>query len=412
MSNNKQNQLLFFLNLIQGNFGISLFSIALAFFVLEQTHSAKQMALTFAFSYLQLFLVPIATTWFDRCKLKIPLILLCVLRAALVLAFVLLLKSPKIFWIYFLAFADSALVTIYNPINQALIPFIFPKHLLNKGNGIYVLIRSGISALGFLLGGVIVAACGPKSAMLIYAINCLLGGLLLAYIDLSSLKTIAENTKKIHRKFTGDFITCCKIIFAHKQLLIIIIAAFFLNTFVFSLFDVQLPFYMTQIGKGANGVGMFNTWLVLGVAFGGLSMAALGSRFKIADALLASLFITIPAFLGLMIATSYPILLCFVFLLGFATGIYDCCGLLYVQKTTPLAYMAGMNGLQFVLVQIGKPIFLFLGSGLIAKFTMNQLYLFGVIISIATIIVWLTNENMRNITSNREENLVKCDQKS
>lgn len=383
----KKNWALFFINISQSNIAASLYSIALSFLVLEQTHSAKQMALTFAFSYLPIFLVPFASTWFDLLALKIPLVAVSLLRCAVAVLIIALYNSLNVFWIYFLAFAESALLSIYNPANQAIIPLIFPKSLLSQSNGAYVLIKNGLPALGFFFGGLIVGTLGTKAALIFYALSCFISAGLLLFIKIPRFSPKDDSHAK---NFFSNFVLGLKIIGQHRKILFLIISAFCLNTFVFSIFDVLLPFYMTHLGKGANGVGLFNAILGLGIAVGGLGMMFFGKIFKINQGMLLSFIFLAITFFCLTQINTYILTLSFIFIVGILVGIFDCFGLLLVQQNAPLNCMARINGLVFSLVQMGKSIYMFLGASMIAHLTMQNLYWFGLIIAVFSGTLWLT----------------------
>lgn len=379
------NYLLFFFNLAQSDIGGSLFTIALSFLVLQQTNSAKEMAITFGFRYLPILLVPVATTWFDLLALKKPLIWLSVLRAVLIFAVVLLLNTHSIYYLYFLAFTEAILVALYSPTNQALIPHIFPKQLLNKSNGVFILTKKSISALGFLFGGIFVSAYSPKTTLIIYAISCLFGALIIFNITFPAITEIVA--KPSFKKVYMDFIFGMKIVLKNKNLLALIIVACIANI-IFSLIDVQLPFYMTQIGKGANGVGLFNTCIEIGTGLGGLYAFFYGAKSTPNRDMLLYIFVTLCAFLGLISSNNFFVFLSFSLLLGFSVGVFDCVGMIITQKTMPLHCIARATGIIFSLVQIGRPLFLFLFNNLISTITMHQIYYIGFGSGIATLFVW------------------------
>lgn len=386
-----KNFLLLLLYVLQGNFGGALFSVALAFLTLQLTGSVSKMAITLGLNYLPRLLLPFTSTWLDRVYIKPLLLILNASRGLIITTFCLsLLIHPKCVWlIYAISFIDTAISVTYEPALDKLLTTIVKRELLNRSNGI-IFFTSGVTdVFGLLLGGLLVAKLGATLVAMLYGINIFFATLPLVFLDMSrhrqDNKLLAKKQQQSFYAAIGDGL---RLIFNTRILFIIALVYFVVDALVSAPFEILLPIHMNQIGKGEVGYSLFSTWNVVGTVAAGALVMCLGNKLKENKGMLFAILGFAFGLAVMALWRSFNASLCCAFILGTSSTLANLYAVTIVQKTVAFSHLGRTMGNLNCLSTLGKPVVLFLFSGVLAKISLNELVIFGAILCLVMMCLW------------------------
>lgn len=162
--------------------GDAVFLVALAFAVLEVANSPAALGgVLAAGSIVMVATLVVSGVWADRLprfRLMVGSDLVCALSQAL-LAFLLLSGQASLAAVMALHCCFMAAAAFFQPALSGVVPQLLPAEQLLTGNGLLVSARSATAVAGAALGGVLVAALGPATAIALDALTFLLSALLL-----------------------------------------------------------------------------------------------------------------------------------------------------------------------------------------------------------------------------------------
>jgi MFS family permease len=126
---------------------------------------------------------PVAGVLVDRFDRKSLLVASNVLRAGVVLMFLLTLDNPSMLWlIYVLSIMQFILSAVFEPGQSALIPSLVDTRDLVRANTLVSITWSVMLAVGAVIGGVIAGLLGAQVALIIDAITFLVAATLILQI--------------------------------------------------------------------------------------------------------------------------------------------------------------------------------------------------------------------------------------
>jgi hypothetical protein len=120
----------------------------------------------------------------DRYNRKVVMISCDLLRAVLVLGYLLVQNTQQVWLIYLLAFTQEAIWTFYNPARQASLPNLCNKEELGIANGLSGASWSVMLALGAALGGFFTHHLGWQAAIVADSVSFFLSALVMASVAL------------------------------------------------------------------------------------------------------------------------------------------------------------------------------------------------------------------------------------
>jgi len=173
---------------IVASFGGQALSLALSVYVFQLTQSALASgAMLLASTLPGLLLGSIGGTYADRLERRRLMVWVNVLWAALVgsLALVPQLESKgleSLWWVYAVAFLQSALMQFFGPAEQALIPQLVPQNKLLEANSANMVAGQVVRLIAPALGGTLVALYGLGWVAALGAAGFLLSSLLIALL--------------------------------------------------------------------------------------------------------------------------------------------------------------------------------------------------------------------------------------
>ncbi len=173
---------------IVASFGGQALSLALSVYVFQLTHSALASgAMLLAGTLPGLLLGSIGGTYVDRLERRRLMVWVNVLRAVLVGSLALVPYSKNeglesLWWVYAVAFLQSALMQFFGPAEQALIPQLVPPEKLLEANSANMVAGQVVRLIAPALGGTLVALYGLGWVVALGVAGFLLSSLLITRI--------------------------------------------------------------------------------------------------------------------------------------------------------------------------------------------------------------------------------------
>ena len=183
-------------------------TIALYTIILKLTGSGRDVGLLMVARFVpSFFFGPISGVLADRFSRQRIMIVSDILRAVVVLGF-LLVRRPEHLWIiYVLTVFQLGLSTFFEPAKTAAIPSLVEDRELVAANAISSVTWSAMLTLGAALGGFITSLFGTDVAFILDAVTYLLSAALIASIRLPKRQkeheVEEEDDVEGHTRFTG-----------------------------------------------------------------------------------------------------------------------------------------------------------------------------------------------------------------
>jgi MFS family permease len=215
---------------------------------------------------------PTAGVVADRISRKTIMIVSDLLRAAIVLGF-LLVRSPGQAWlVYVLALVQESIWTFYDPARRASVPNICRPHELVIANALSGATWSMMLAFGAALGGFTTMLFGWQTAILVDAVSFLCSAWIMSRIELPH-ELGAKKTETTWLDYTGitDLREGCSYVRRHKEvaMLLLVKSGWALSGGIL----VMLTVFGEQVfaGNGTGGrSGLLYSFRGLGAAIGPL----------------------------------------------------------------------------------------------------------------------------------------------
>ena len=160
-------------------------TIALYTIILNLTGSGRDVGLLLVARFVPSFLFgPLSGVVADRFSRRTIMIVSDVLRAVVVLGFLLVRRADQLWIVYVLTVAQLALSTFFEPAKTAAIPSIVSERELVAANAISSVTWSVMLTLGAAIGGVITGWFGTDAAFILDALSYLLSAVLIFNVRL------------------------------------------------------------------------------------------------------------------------------------------------------------------------------------------------------------------------------------
>lgn len=149
-------------------------TVALLNLLLELTGRAQSVALFFIVIHIPgMFIGPIAGVLVDRLDRKRLMIIMDLIRAILVLGYLVVRSRDQIWLVYLIAAAQVSMVTFFEPARTAAVPNICKPREWVSANAIGSITWSTVLAVGAAVGGVVTAAFGRDACYILDSISFL-----------------------------------------------------------------------------------------------------------------------------------------------------------------------------------------------------------------------------------------------
>jgi MFS family permease len=215
---------------------------------------------------------PVAGVIADRFNRKYILVSCDLLRAIVVLCYLLVNDASQVWLVYALAVLQESIWTFAHPARQASIPNLCSKEEINIANGLSGASWSVMLALGAALGGFVSAHFGWRTAIVIDSFSFIISALLLASVVLPT--TVKKNTAKLTlARITGwhELAAGCRYVKEHPRVaaLLMVKSGWALSGGILVMLTVFGEQVFAQNGQGGLS-GVFYSMRGLGAAVGPL----------------------------------------------------------------------------------------------------------------------------------------------
>ncbi len=272
--------------------------IAVAFAVLQRTHSASSLGLVLASGAIPMTgLVLLGGAWGDRIRKELIMVAANVLGgiAQTALALALLLGKPSLAIICALQAAIGCVRAFYRPAAGSIVPELVPTEKRQRANAVVSVGTNTASVIGPALGGVAVAALGAEYAIAADGLSYLLAALLL----LTLLKRRPGTDKPtVQQSAIKDVISGFRDVKVRPWLYQTLVAFAVFDLTFYGVVFVLGPALASHSHDGARIWGLTVSGLGIGAILGGIAAARLRPERPLRRALLG-LLSTSPAMAAL-----------------------------------------------------------------------------------------------------------------
>ncbi|MCL5261264.1 MAG: MFS transporter [Gammaproteobacteria bacterium] len=379
-----RNFILFFICTAQSAFGSAVSGVAMSFLVLKITGSVSAMSTTLALNFLPAVLTPFLATFIDRLPLKPPMLFGMFARGLMLISVYLGMQHGFVnkYSIYCLSLFTGFITAFYGSAVQSLIPLLIPKDQLQRGNSLLGVAGNSMTLIGLLCGGALVGLMGPSFALFIEGICYIVCGKLLFLVNMPKLPSA-----NMRNSFLRDFILGFEYI-KNSNIILIIVAMFFLITAIISPLSILMPVYMNTISRGAVGYSIFMACVVSGTLFGNVFIAFFGKRFDCFNGVFYGWLGISLCLTGLGLLNTFSISLVWAVLLGISSATLNTGVIVILQKIVPAAFRARVIGSAWAVTQISAPISLFFLSFVIKKISLTGIFISGAILTCIFSLLW------------------------
>lgn len=169
-----RNFRMLWLGQVVSELGDWLSTVAVLNLLLELTGRAQSVALFFIVIYIPgMFIGPIAGVLVDRLDRKRLMIIMDVIRAILVLGYLLVRSRNQIWLVYLIAAVQVSMVTFFEPARTAAVPNICKPREWVSANAIGSITWSTVLAVGAAVGGIVTAAFGRDACYILDSMSFL-----------------------------------------------------------------------------------------------------------------------------------------------------------------------------------------------------------------------------------------------
>ncbi|MGL5753873.1 MAG: MFS transporter [Paraclostridium sp.] len=298
-------------------FGDALYSMALGFWVLQETGSTTIMGSIMALVTIpRIILGPIAGVIVDRYDRKKLIILGDLIRGfgMLFVAILALNGLLKIWMVMLMGVLLGICSSFFNPSIQSVLPEIVPNDKLVKANSSYQMATTGADIVGLSIGGFLYTLIGAPLMFLINSISYLFSAFTEGFIKIPKIER-----KNLNITFKEDFMEGIKFILTFKGLVRSLIMAFFIN-FLFGMIRVLIiPWFLSNPSLGMSKYGILNGFQSLGFLIGTLVLSFINIKSNHKYSVYIFSIITFVSLIGFgaFINNFIIILLCFTTAFGF-----------------------------------------------------------------------------------------------
>ena len=240
-----------FVLLLQGNavstIGDLMYSVAIGYWVYEQTGSSGLMGIMSAISMLvTMFLSPFSGSIVDKCNRKWVLVGTDIMQGMIMLGIGLLayLDKLNIFGVLFAAFLAALGSVFYAPAASTLMIDIIPHDDMTRGQSIFTGSNSLINMVGTAFSGVLVAFFGVQLIVIINGLSNLYSAVSELFIHVP--KTVQQGAQVSVKSILRDSKEAVRMILSDKFLQLFVPCALLINLLAAGPLTLVLPFCMEK----------------------------------------------------------------------------------------------------------------------------------------------------------------------
>lgn len=375
-------------------FGDALYSMALGFWVLQETGSTTIMGSIMALVTIpRIILGPIAGVIVDRYDRKKLIILGDLIRGfgMLFVAILALNGLLKIWMVMLMGVLLGICSSFFNPSIQSVLPEIVPNDKLVKANSSYQMATTGADIVGLSIGGFLYTLIGAPLMFLINSISYLFSAFTEGFIKIPKIER-----KNLNITFKEDFMEGIKFILTFKGLVRSLIMAFFIN-FLFGMIRVLIiPWFLSNPSLGMSKYGILNGFQSLGFLIGTLVLSFINIKSNHKYSVYIFSIITFVSLIGFgaFINNFIIILLCFTTAFGFMF-VFNTLANSTIMELTPSDKRGKVFATIGTLVMAISPLGNFVGGVLGEFMNPRTVIIGGTVISLIVICSIVVNQDVK-----------------
>lgn len=240
-----------FILMLQGNavsaFGDILYSVAIGYWVYEQTGSSALMGIMSSISmFVIMFISPFSGTIIDKCNRKIVIVGMDALRGLimLIVGALAIFNQLNVTIVLIAAFLASMCSVFFNPAVNTLMIDIIPHDDMVRGQSISSSVNSLISLIGKAMSGALVAFLGVPLIIILNGFSYLFSAFTEMFIDVP--KSMKQKEKVTVGGILKDFKFAIQEIFENRFLKLFIPSALILNLLGSGPMTLLMPFVLEK----------------------------------------------------------------------------------------------------------------------------------------------------------------------
>jgi MFS family permease len=244
-------------------------TVALLNIMLDLTGRAMVVGWFFIIVYIPSAVIgPLSGMLADRFDRKKIMIAMDLTRAILVLGYLLVHRADQIWLIYLIATVEVAMMTVFEPARNAIIPDICSRRQLVAANALGSITWSCILVLGAAVGGIITAVFGRQVCYVADSLSFIGSAFFLARVrshakpPSQAHRSIAAGFRDIYQGF--QYMRSCP----RVMVLVLVKAGWYCGGGVILLLSVFGKQVFPVMGSGAAGIGVLYAARGIGAALG------------------------------------------------------------------------------------------------------------------------------------------------
>lgn len=220
-------------------------------------------------------IAPLSGVWADRLPRKTLMIVADLGRALVVCG---LVFAPNLSTILALVFIRGIFSTVFGPARQATIAAVVPQDDLLAANSLSQLVFQLTKILGPMLGGVLVAAVGPRAAFMVNAVTFLISAALIVQLpNIAAAVQTNEKTKEQMPNFWRELREGLSYLIRRRSLFLAV-ASNSVTLFIIFTFDSLGVLALKELGVGEAFFGITIGSIGLGTVAGAIAIGQWGKR--------------------------------------------------------------------------------------------------------------------------------------
>lgn len=337
------------------------------------------------------FLVgPVAGVAADRFSRKAVLITTDLLRALIVLGFLLVNSADTLWLIYALSIAQFVVSAFFEPARAAIVPSLVQENELLAANTLASITWSAMLTLGAALGGIIAAIFGAQVALAIDSLSFLISALLITRITVSTRPAAA----RVQGNGWTDFVDGLRYVRQHPGIAWITLVKAMGQIGSFDIIGAVYAERVFRVGQdGALTFGLMLTFHGVGAVLGPLIGNALGVRnARTLYRAISAGFLLIPlGWLIIGVAPTLPLVLIGSMLRGMGGSSNWTYSDVLLQMKVPGQFLGRVFALDFAIFMLAMSASVWLGGLALDQFTLDPraLVLIFAAGSIGPLLMWL-----------------------
>jgi MFS family permease len=220
-------------------------------------------------------IAPLSGVWADRLPRKTVMVAADLIRALVVFG---LVFAPNLATALALVFVRGVFSTFFGPARQATIALVVPQDDLLAANSLSQLSFQLTKILGPMLGGLLVAAVGPRAAFMVDAVTFLISAAFIVQLpNIASAAQTKEETAEQAPSFWREFREGLSYLI-HRRSLVLSVASNSVTLLIIFTFDSLGVLALRELGIGEALFGFTIGSIGLGTAAGAIAIGQWGKR--------------------------------------------------------------------------------------------------------------------------------------